>query len=148
MKIDSKAIRELAELLQETDLTEIEIADGDKAIRVAKGGTATAVAAPPVVMTSDPAIPQQANVSTDAVLHTHPGGIKSPMVGTAYMQAEPNSPAFVSKGDIVKAGDTLMIIEAMKVMNPIKAETAGTVTQILVEDGQPIEFGDILMVIE
>ncbi len=147
MKIDKKAIRELAELLKETELTEIEIADGDKAIRVSKGGTVLANTAP-VSMPSDPAIPQQANVSTDAIAPSHPGSIKSPMVGTAYLQPEPSAPAFVSKGDIVKAGDTLVIIEAMKVMNPIKAEKGGTVTQILVEDGQPIEFGDILMVIE
>lgn len=152
MKIDSDAIRELAELLEETNLNEIEVADGDKAIRVSKGGgtivAAAAPAAAPIAMPSDPAIPQQASVSTDNVAHSHPGAVKSPMVGTAYMQPEPSAPAFVSKGDTVKAGDTLMIIEAMKVMNPIKAEKGGTVTQILTEDGQPVEFGDVLMVIE
>lgn len=152
MKIDSDAIRELAELLEETNLNEIEVADGDKAIRVSKGGgTIVAGAAPaaaPIAMPSDPAIPQQASVSTDNVAHSHPGAVKSPMVGTAYMQPEPSAPAFVSKGDTVKAGDTLMIIEAMKVMNPIKAEKGGTVTQVLTEDGQPVEFGDVLMVIE
>lgn len=151
MKIDSKAIKELADLLDETGLTEIEVADGDKAIRVSKGsGTVVAAAgAPAPAMASDPAAPQQANVSApDTTAHSHPGAVTSPMVGTAYMASEPGAAPFVQKGDSVNAGDTLMIIEAMKVMNPIKAEKGGTVTQILVEDGQPVEFGDVLVVIE
>ena len=152
MKIDSKAIKELAGLLDETGLTEIEVADGDQAIRVSKG-TGTVVAAAPVAaggnIQSDPTVPRQGN--TDAPTTTagsHPGAVTSPMVGTAYMQADPDAPAFVSKGDSVKAGDTLLIIEAMKVMNPIKADKGGTVTQILVENGEPVEYGDVLMVIE
>lgn len=153
MKIDSKAIKELASLLDETGLNEIEVADGDKAIRVSKGGgtvVATAGTAPAAVsMTSDPTLPQQPNVDApDTVAHTHPGAVTSPMVGTAYMAAEPGATNFVSKGDQVNAGDTLMIIEAMKVMNPIKAEKGGTVTHIMVEDSEPVEFGDVLMVIE
>lgn len=151
MKIDSKAIKELAALLDETDLNEIEVADGDQSIRVARGGAVYAgapAAAAPVSMPSDPAVPQMASVSTDNVAGSHPGAVTSPMVGTAYLQSEPGSPAFASKGDVVKAGDTLLIIEAMKVMNPIKAEKGGTVTQILVDDAQPVEFGDVLMVIE
>jgi len=152
MKIDSKAIKELAGLLDETGLTEIEVADGDKAIRVSKGG-GTVVAphggSPPVPMTSNPTVTQMANTSgPDTVAHNHPGAVTSPMVGTAYLAAEPDAPSFVSKGDQVKAGDTLMIIEAMKVMNPIKAETGGTVIQISVDNGEPVEFGDVLMVIE
>lgn len=147
MKIDKDAIRELAELLNETGLTEIEVEDGDKSIRVSKGGAMIA-AAPAVSMPSDPAAPGQASVATDQVAHSHPGAVTSPMVGTAYLQAEPGAAPFVKKGDSVKAGDTLIIIEAMKVMNPIKAEKGGTVTQLLVEDGQPIEYGDVLMVIE
>ena len=153
MKIDAKAIKELAELLEETGLNEIEVADGEKAIRVSKGGgvvmSASGAAPAQVSPPSDPAQPQQANTSApDTVAHSHPGGVTSPMVGTAYMQADPDSPPFVQKGDTVQAGDTLMIIEAMKVMNPIKAEKAGTVTQVLVQNGQPVEFGDVLMVIE
>lgn len=150
MKIDSKAIKELADLLDETGLNEIEVADGDKAIRVSKGGgTVVAAAAPAVSMASDPAVPQVANTSApDTVAHSHPGAITSPMVGTAYLQGEPGAPPFVKKGDTVAAGDTVMIIEAMKVMNPIKAEKGGTVTQILVDNGQPVEFGDVLMVVE
>lgn len=149
MKIDSKAIKELAGLLEETGLTEIEVADGDKAIRVAKGGGVVTAAAAPVHMHSDPTTPQQANTNApDNVAHTHPGAVTSPMVGTAYLAAEPGAPTFVKKGDTVAAGDTLLIIEAMKVMNPIKAEKGGTVTQIAVENGEPVEFGDVLMVIE
>lgn len=156
MKIDSKAIKELADLLDETGLTEIEVGDGDKVIRVNKGGTVVAgPAAAPAQHTAlsspDPAAPGAAN--TDAPSATTPvedlaGAVKSPMVGTAYMQPEPGAAPFVKKGDSVKSGDTLMIIEAMKVMNPIKADNSGTVTQILVEDGQPVEFGDVLLVIE
>lgn len=150
MKIDSKAIKQLADLLEETGLNEIEVADGDKAIRVSKGGgTVVAAGAPAVSMASDPAVPQVANTSApDTVAHTHPGAVTSPMVGTAYLQGEPGAPPFVKKGDTVAAGDTVMIIEAMKVMNPIKAEKGGTVTQILIENGQPVEFGDVLMVVE
>lgn len=149
MKIDSKAIKELASLLDETGLTEIEVSDGDKGIRVSRGGGTVVAAAAPISMPSDPTTPQLANVNApDTVAHAHPGAVTSPMVGTAYMAPEPGASNFVNKGDSVKAGDTLMIIEAMKVMNPIKAEKGGTVTQILVDDGQPVEFGDVLMVIE
>lgn len=152
MKIDSKAIKELAALLDETGLNEIEVADGDQAVRVSKGGgtlVAGSTAPAPTSMASDPSVPQKANVSApDTVAHSHPGAVTSPMVGTAYMAPEPGAAAFVKKGDTVNAGDTLMIIEAMKVMNPIKAEKGGTVTQILTENGQPVEFGDVLMVIE
>ena len=152
MKIDSKAIKELAGLLEETGLNEIEVADGDKAIRVSKGGgtvVAATTAAAPVSMPSDPTLPQQANTDApDNVAHSHPGAVTSPMVGTAYLAAEPDAPNFVNKGDQVNAGDTLMIIEAMKVMNPIKAEKGGTVTHIMAENGEPVEFGDVLMVIE
>ncbi len=153
MKIDADAIKELAGLLDDTGLTEIEVADGDQAIRVSKGGgmvmaSASAPAAP-VSMPSDPAIPQAANMDApDTTAASHPGAVTSPMVGTAYLQPEPDSSSFVQKGANVQAGDTLCIIEAMKVMNPIKADRAGTVTQILIQDNQPVEFGDVLMVIE
>ncbi|GJL85827.1 MAG: acetyl-CoA carboxylase, biotin carboxyl carrier protein [Micavibrio sp.] len=154
MKIDANAIKELAELLEETGLNEIEVADGEKAIRVSKGGGAVVSGngngnGHHGAMSSDPELPQMAN--TDAPSTTalsHPGAVTSPMVGTTYLRPDPDSPPFVKKGDKVAAGDTLLIIEAMKVMNPIKAEKGGTVTQILVEDSQPIEFGDVLVVIE
>jgi acetyl-CoA carboxylase biotin carboxyl carrier protein len=158
MKVDSDAIRLLAKLLDETGLTEIEVAEGDKMIRVGKGTVLQSqgpIAAPHAVpaardvMPSDPTVPQPANTAPPAVsAANHPGAITSPMVGTVYMQADPNSPPFVGKGSTVKAGDTLLIIEAMKVMNPIKAAKAGTVTQVLVENGQPVEFGEVLLVIE
>jgi acetyl-CoA carboxylase biotin carboxyl carrier protein len=151
MKINADAIRELAALLEETGLNEIEVVDGERVIRVNKGGVVMpgGAAGGPYAMPSDPTLPQRANTDApDTVAHTHPGAVTSPMVGTAYMQPETGAAPFVKKGDTVKAGQTLMIIEAMKVMNPIKAEKAGTVTQILVEDSQPVEFGDVLMVIE
>lgn len=151
MKIDDKAIRKLAELLDETGLTEIEVAEGTEKIRVNRS---TVVAAGPAMMArpmmmSDPTIPQAANTSApSAVTGDHPGAVTSPMVGTAYLAAEPGAPAFVKKGDSVSEGDTLVIIEAMKVMNPIKAHKSGTVTQILVTNAKPVEYGDVLMVIE
>jgi acetyl-CoA carboxylase biotin carboxyl carrier protein len=149
MKIDSKAIRELADLLEETGLTEIEVAEGDRVIRVGKVGTAYAPPPAPANMPSDPTVPQKPNLQAPPpVAKAHPGAISSPMVGTAYLTPEPSAPPFVKRGDNVKAGDTLLIIEAMKVMNPIKAEKAGTVSQILIENGQPVEFGEVLMVIE
>jgi acetyl-CoA carboxylase biotin carboxyl carrier protein len=152
MKINSDAIRELAKILDETGLTEIEVAEGDSAIRVSRGGTVMASAPAPSMnymnMSSDPTMPQQPNMSSDTVAHSHPGAVTSPMVGTVYLQGEPGAPPFVSKGSSVKAGDTLVIIEAMKVMNPIKAEKSGTITHIMVSDGEPVEYGDVLVVIE
>ncbi len=151
MKIDSKAIKQLAKILDETGLNEIEVAEGDQMIRVNKGmvGAGYAAAPAPVSMPSDPTVPQAANTELpDAVTGDHPGAVTSPMVGTAYTSPEPDAPEFVTKGASVAAGDTLVILEAMKVMNPIKAHKAGTVTQILVENGQPIEFGDVMFVIE
>lgn len=153
MKIDTKAIRQLAELLDETGLTEIEVAEGEQMIRVNKGGAYTAApqgyAPAQFNMPSDPTTPQAANNSAPATITgDHPGAVTSPMVGTAYLAPEPGAAAFVKKGDTVAAGATLLIIEAMKVMNPIKASKGGTVTQILVEAGKPVEYGDVLMVIE
>jgi acetyl-CoA carboxylase biotin carboxyl carrier protein len=155
MKIDAPAIKQLADLLAETGLTEIEVVDGEKSIRVNTGQLMAAPAhhvamsGTPSFMPSDPTIPQAANtVLPAAVAANHPGAITSPMVGTIYTAPEPGAAPFVRKGSTVKVGDTLVIIEAMKVMNHIKAEKAGTVTQLLVEAGQPVEYGDVLMVIE
>ncbi len=154
MKIDDKAIRKLADLLEETGLNEIEVVDGEQVIRVNKGGNIVSngngngAAAMPV-MESEPTVPQAANLEApSAVVSDHPGAVTSPMVGTAYLQPDPDAPHFVQKGASVSEGDTLLIIEAMKVMNPIKAHKSGTVTQILIENAQPVEFGDVLMVIE
>ncbi|MCI5060337.1 MAG: acetyl-CoA carboxylase biotin carboxyl carrier protein [Alphaproteobacteria bacterium] len=156
MKIDSKAIKQLAKILDETGLNEIEVAEGEQMIRVNKGvmmaGGAVGVQAQgaPVSMPSDPTVPQEANTNkpADTVSSDHPGAVTSPMVGTAYNAPEPSAPPFVKKGDSVNEGDTLLIIEAMKVMNQIKAHKSGTVTQVLFENEQPVEFGDVLLVIE
>ena len=156
MKIDSEAILQLAKLLDETGLTEIEVAEGEKLIRVNKGGVVTGngsaghvVPLAQSLMPSDPTVPQPANTAMPSnVVASHPGAVTSPMVGTVYMKADPNSSDFITKGANVKLGDTLLIIEAMKVMNPIKAPKGGTVTQILVENGHPVEFGEVLVVIE
>ena len=138
--IDPKAIRKLAELMTETDLSEIEIAEGDRRVRVSRA----AMAAPAPVHVAAAPVPIAAAVAPAS----HPGAVISPMVGTAYLQAEPGAPAFVSVGSPVRVGDTLLIIEAMKVMNPIKASKGGTVTQILISDGQPVEYGEPMMIIE
>ena len=146
MNIDPAFVRELAELLGETGLTEIEVADGGRKIRVASGG---AVAAAPVAYAAAPvAAPVAAAVAAPAAAAAPEGNVvKSPMVGTCYLSAEPGSAPFVSVGKAVKAGDTLIIVEAMKVMNPITAPTSGTVTAILVDNSQPVEFDQPLVVI-
>jgi len=143
--IDPEAIRKLAELMTETDLSEIELAEGDRRIRVSRAAAAAPAAVhftAPATAASAPAAPAAANPAS------HPGAVISPMVGTAYLQAEPGAPPFVSVGSPVRIGDTLLIIEAMKVMNPIKASKGGTLTQVLVSDGQPVEYGEPLMIIE
>jgi acetyl-CoA carboxylase biotin carboxyl carrier protein len=143
--IDGDLIRKLADLLRETGLSEIEFAEGEKSIRVTRGGvqTVAAVAAPAPVPAPAAAAPVPA-----AKPANRPGSVASPMVGTVYVASDPGSAPFVKVGDTVKAGQTILIIEAMKVMNPIKAPASGTVTEILVSDSQPVEFGEILMVIE
>ena len=146
MKIDNAAIKALAKLLTDTNLSEIEVAEGDSKIRVRRdNGPVVSYAAMP----SDPTIPGKANVSPPpTTAENHPGAVTSPMVGTCYLSPEPGAKAFAQKGDTVKPGDTLCIIEAMKVMNPIKAEKGGVVQHVAVKDAQPVEFGDVLMVIE
>ncbi len=152
MKIDTKLVRELADLLSETGLTEIEVEDGDRKIRVSRGAApapaAAAAIAAPAAPAADPApaeTPAPAPASTPAA--DMEGAVKSPMVGTAYLSSEPGTPAFVKVGDTVKEGDTLLIVEAMKVMNPITATASGTVKAILVENAQPVEYGQPLAVI-
>jgi len=146
MKIDSDTIRSLAELLDETGLTEIEVCEGDKSLRVTRGSAVQSVvaAAPAAANVVAPQLVEAAPIGFD----NHPGAIKSPMVGTVYLQPEPGAPSFAQIGDMVKEGDTLMIIEAMKVMNPMKAPKSGKLLQVLVENAQPIEFDEVLMVIE
>jgi acetyl-CoA carboxylase biotin carboxyl carrier protein len=149
MAIDGKLVRELAELLAETGLSEIEVEDGDRKIRVARQLTAAPVhqyAAPVAAPAAAPA-PSATTTAPAAAPAVDANAVKSPMVGTCYLAGEPGVPNFVSVGQAVKAGDTLLIIEAMKVMNPIVAPSAGTVTAILVENAQPVEFDQPLVVI-
>ena len=145
-EMDTDFVRKLAEILHETHLGEIELADGEKRIRVAR--PTVTMAAPVMAGTpaASPAAAPAAGAAND--LGKHPGAVKSPMVGTAYLPPEPGKPNFVSLGDKVTAGQTLLIIEAMKTFNPIKAPKAGTIVQILVENGQPVEFDQPLMIVE
>ena len=139
--LDKDLIRELAALLHETDLTEIEIEQDDLKIRVARS-----LAAPTYAVAPSPAPAPAAEPAAES--KPAAGAVTSPMVGTAYRAPEPGAPPFIEIGTQVKAGQTLLIVEAMKTMNPIPAPRAGTVTQILVEDAQPVEFGEPLVVIE
>ena len=152
MQVDVNLVRQLAELLDATHLTEIEVEEGDRKIRVARKAAPQAapvhyapapLAAAPAALAA--AAPVEAGAMAPAV---SANAVKSPMVGTAYLAAEPGAKPFVSVGQSVSAGDTLLIVEAMKVMNPIVAATAGTVRQILIENGQPVEFDQPLVVVE
>ena len=145
MNVDIKLVRDLAAILEKAGLTEIEVEDGDRKIKVARGG-GTYISAP-VASALAPAPAAAAPAPEAAPVDDHAGAQKSPMVGTAYLAAEPGAANFISVGDKVAVGDTLLIVEAMKVMNPITSETAGTVKAILVENGQPIEFDQPLVVI-
>jgi acetyl-CoA carboxylase biotin carboxyl carrier protein len=143
---DPDAIRALAAVLSETGLTEIEIAEKDSRIRVVRAAAAPAatasappVAAPPPPAQAASAVPDEAN---------HPGAVVSPMVGVAYLSPEPGAAPFVSVGQSVTAGQTLLLIEAMKTFNQIRAPKSGTVTRILVANSTPVEYGEVLLVVE
>jgi len=142
---DLDLVRKLADLLNDAGLTEIEYEIGDRRIRVSR--TITQVAAAPLAALPV-ALPGAAAPAAIADENNHPGAVKSPMVGTAYLAPEPGKPSFVSVGDKVAAGQTLLIIEAMKTFNPIKAPKAGTITRVVVGNAQPVEFGQVLMVVE
>ncbi|AQR75439.1 acetyl-CoA carboxylase biotin carboxyl carrier protein [Sphingomonas sp. LM7] len=146
MHVDIELVRQLAAVLDETQLTEIEVEDGERRVRVAR----TVIAAPTVHMAPAMATaptPLAAPAAIEAPTAAA-NAVKSPMVGTAYLKPNPEAKVFVSVGDKVAAGDTLLIIEAMKVMNPIQAPAAGTVKAILIENGQPVEFDQPLVVVE
>ena len=159
MNVDTKLVRELAEMLGETGLTEIEVEDGDRKIKVSRGGgvamAAPMAAAPPAAVaapaaataaaTAAPAAPAPDSDSGDSADDAN--ALKSPMVGTVYLAADPEADNFVNIGDSVKKGDTLLIIEAMKVMKPIPADRDGTIKAILVDNAQPVEFEQPLVVI-
>jgi acetyl-CoA carboxylase biotin carboxyl carrier protein len=138
---DADLIRELAALLTETGLTEIEYAVGDRRIRIAR--TPGAAGLSPGAAGAAPS-----TTSAHAISIEHPGAVKAPMVGTAYLAPQPGNPPFVRLGDVVSEGQPLLIIEAMKVMNQIRAHRPGRIAQILVADAQPVEYGAVLMLIE
>ena len=144
--LDKELIRELAELLKETDLSEVEIEREGLRVRVARNLTVSAM--PAMAPAAAPISGGAEGKAGSGDAANHPGAVPSPMVGTAYRAPEPGAPAFVEVGSKVSEGQTLMIVEAMKTMNHIPAPRSGTVTAILVEDGQPVEFGEPLVVIE
>jgi acetyl-CoA carboxylase biotin carboxyl carrier protein len=144
-EVNEELVRKLADLLEETGLTEIEYEVNNHRIRVAKSATVTAVAAPAVAAAA-PCMPQKPAAGGPEAIPA--GAITAPMVGTVYVAGEPGSPPFVKVGDQVSEGQVLLIIEAMKVMNPLSSPRAGTVKQIMITDGQPVEYGEPLLVIE
>ena len=145
LQVDTGLVRQLAEMLNESDLSEIEVQDGGRRIVVKrKLAAAPAYHAAPAAIA--PAAPPPAAAETPAA--DHPGTVKSPMVGTVYLAGQPGAKPFIQPGDKVSAGDTLLIVEAMKVMNPITAPRDGTVKQVLVQDAQPIEFDQPLVIVE
>ncbi|MCB1569124.1 MAG: acetyl-CoA carboxylase biotin carboxyl carrier protein [Xanthomonadales bacterium] len=154
--MDLRKIKKLIDLLEESNLTEIEIREGEESVRLSRASTAPTVipaapAAPaqPVAASVAPSTTPAAAATTATPAATTPAGttVRSPMVGTFYTSANPDSPPFVTIGQTVKVGDTLAIIEAMKMFNPIEAEVAGTITAILATSGQPVEFDEPLFVI-
>jgi acetyl-CoA carboxylase biotin carboxyl carrier protein len=147
MRVDGALLRELAELLATNDLTEIEVEDGDRKIKVRRE-SAPVMAYAPAPAPVAPAAPAAAPSEAAAPAAAPADAVKSPMVGTAFLSPEPGAKPFIAPGQTVKAGDTLLIIEAMKVMNPIVAPKAGKIAQILIGDAQPVEFDQPLVVIE
>lgn len=145
LEFDEALVRKLSQLLEETGLTEIEYEAEGRRVRVARASRPPAE--PPVAEPAPSPNPQTAEALANDQ-EVSPNAVAAPMVGTVYMAPEPGAPAFVSMGDNVEQGQTLVIIEAMKVMNPIPSPRPGTVTQILIQDGQPVEYGEPLMVIE
>jgi len=145
--VDGELVKKLAKLLEETGLTEIEFKTFGRSLRVSRRQGGQVVAAGEMART-----PAAASAAAKALAPTigpdHPGAVTAPVVGTVYASPEPGAPPFVSVGDTVKKGQTLLIIEAMKTMNPVAAPRAGKVAQILVEDGSPVEYGEVLMILE
>ena len=151
---DTALVKALADILDEAGLAELEYETADLSVRLSRVGGAAPVApvaavdAPAVPVAAAPAAPAAAAAADRADAASHPGAVTSPMVGTVYVAPEPDSPNFIEVGGTVKKGQTLLIVEAMKVMNPITAPADGTVKQIFVKNAQPVEFGEVLVVIE
>ena len=157
MQIDADAIRQLAKLLEETGLAEIEIAERDSRVRVARAQPPAIIAAPHLPAAMAPAVPASVPPSVQAgdlpaadlsVVADHPGALKSPMVGVAWLRPDPGGKPFIQPGERVAEGQTVLLIEAMKTFNQIKAHRAGTISRILVADGSPVEYAEVLMLIE
>ena len=149
MQVDVQLVRDLAALLDDTNLTEIEVEDGDRKIRVARKAANAAVAYAPAPVAAPVAAPAAAAPApAEAAAPAAANAVRSPIVGTAYLSAEPGAAPFAAVGSSVKAGDTVLIVEAMKVMNAITAPNAGTVKAVLVDNGQPVEYDQPLIVIE
>ena len=154
MQVDTDLVRRLAEMLNEGDLSEIEVQDGARRIVVKRKLAASYAPAPAPASQAAPAqqtpalITPPAGPPEEIAAAMHPGAVKSPMVGTVYLSAEPGAKPFVQPGDTVAVGDTLLIVEAMKVMNPITATRAGTVRKVLVVDAQPVEYDQPLVIVE
>ncbi len=146
--VDQDLIRQLADLLKETDLSEIEVETDDLKVRVARQATQVMSVAAPAAAPAAAAAPVAPSPSGGGDTAAHPGAVPSPMVGTAYTAAEPGAAPFVTVGSQVTQGQTVLIIEAMKTMNQIPSPKSGTVKEILIEDGQPVEFGEPLLIIE
>jgi len=151
---DTALVKALADILDEAGLAELEYETADLSVRLSRVSGAApvapvaAVAAPAAPVAAAPAAPAAAPAADSADAASHPGAVTSPMVGTVYVAPEPDAPNFIEVGGTVKKGQTLFIVEAMKVMNPITAPADGTVKQILVQNAQPVEFGEVLVVIE
>ena len=153
MQIDADAIRQLAKLLEETGLAEIEIAERDSRVRVARAQPPAVIAAPQLPAATVVAVPAPVPAvdlpATDLpVVADHPGALKSPMVGVAWLRPDPGGKPFIQPGERVAEGQTVLLIEAMKTFNQIKAHRAGTISRILVADGSPVEYAEVLMLIE
>ena len=151
---DTALVKALADILDEAGLAELEYETADLSVRLSRVSGAApvapvaAVAAPAAAPATAPAAPDAAAAADSADAASHPGAVTSPMVGTVYVAPEPDAPSFIEVGGTVKKGQTLLIVEAMKVMNPITAPADGTVKQIFVQNAQPVEFGEVLVVIE
>ena len=151
---DTVVVKALADILDEAGLAELEYETADLSVRLSRVSGAApvapvaAVAAPAAAPAAAPDAPDAAAAADSADAASHPGAVTSPMVGTVYVAPEPDAPSFIEVGGTVKKGQTLLIVEAMKVMNPITAPADGTVKQIFVKNAQPVEFGEVLVVIE
>ena len=149
LSFDPKTLAELAALLNETGLSEIELAEGDRKVRLARTLAPVTVPVAAPVAAAPAAAPAVAAAPAPAAdLAKHPGAVKSPMVGVAYLSAEPGAPPYVSVGQSIEAGATLLLVEAMKTFNQIKAPRGGVVKQVLVTSGQPVEFDELLLIVE